>query len=77
MSERNARDLVAALISEQRLPIGSHPSAGFFWIETARDRELACRHLESRGLKILQRLSILKKVSVREAAVQLSLLEGQ
>jgi hypothetical protein len=43
VSERQARDLVSMLVDKDRLPIGSHPAWGFFWIETLKDQDLATR----------------------------------
>jgi len=76
-SERMARDVVARLIDEKHLPIGSHPAFGFYWIVDSKDKELACRNLRSRGIKILKRLSILEKRPVGEVAEQLSFLTAE
>ena len=74
-SERMARNVVAHLVEDHGLNIGSHPAFGFFTIESKKDLELATRHLKSRGVKILQRLSKLEKISVPEAAHQLALFQ--
>ena len=77
VDERTARGLVSHLIETRKLPIGSHPSYGFFWIQDDDDLEVACRHLRSRGVAVLRRMSILKKIPVDRVAVQLSLLADQ
>ena len=75
INQRQARDLVAHLVEDHGLNIGSHPAYGFFTIESKKDLELATRHLKSRGVKILQRLAKLEKLTVPEVAHQLALFQ--
>lgn len=74
--ERTIRKMIAHLVEVHDLPIGSHPAYGFFIIKDSMDRDLATRHLKSRGLKILKRLSKIQKVSIEQAARQLTMFNA-
>ena len=73
--ERSIRDAISYLVEHKGMAIGSHPAVGYFMIADKKDKDLACRHLKSRGVKILKRLSIIENKPVEDVAKQLSLLE--
>jgi len=76
-SERKVRAIIAHLVEEHGLMIGSHPSKGFFIIRDRADLDLAERQLKSRAMAILKRWSRLTKKSIPVLAKQLEMFEGE
>jgi len=73
ISGRKVQEAVAILINDYGLFIGSHPTLGYWMMETEEELELARRNLRGRALKMLRRLSKLEKKSVEEVFGQLLL----
>ena len=69
---RHVRRIIRELVINHYLNIGSCPS-GFFMVSTEEEMDNCYRSLRSLGLKILQRASRIKKVSLHKFLGQLSM----
>jgi len=69
---RTVHDLVAALVIDRRLPVGTS-GKGVFWICDDDDRRVALRYLYPRGCKIMRRYMALKGITAERLAEQLKL----
>ncbi len=75
LPERRTRELVASLINEHGVPVGSSTEKppGYYIIVDPKELDAVCASLKSRALKILLRLSRLQKASLEKVLGQLSL----
>lgn len=73
--ERRLRQLIKHLIEEHREPIGScsAPPAGYFWIDTEAELDLAMHELRTRIIEMAKRMAHLKKNSLADVLGQLAL----
>lgn len=73
--ERTARDLVKHLIEEHHEPIGSCSGApaGYFYINTEAELDLAMHELRTRIIEMAKRMSHLKKNSLADVLGQLAM----
>ncbi len=75
LSTRALQRVVAHLIAEHAIPIGSATGEahGYYLVEDAADVEAACAQLRHRILHLAQRLATLKRLSLAEVFGQLRL----
>jgi len=70
---RYVRDIIKRLVEDHHYRIGALPDCGYFMIQTAREAIEVCENLKHRAMSILKRMSVLKKVHLKELLGQLSL----
>ena len=75
LSTRALQRVVAHLIAEHAIPIGSATGEahGYYLVEDAADVEAACGQLRHRIIHLAQRMATLKRISLAEVFGQLGL----
>lgn len=72
MTYEEFRNCIRRLIREKQMPIGSC-DRGYFIIQTEDEAQDVCRSLKNRALKIMKRMAIIQKVTMKEVVKQLEL----
>lgn len=75
LCERRVRQLIKHLIEEHREPIGScsGPPAGYFWIDSPAELDLAMHELRTRIIEMAKRMAHLKQNSLADVLGQLAM----